>query len=145
MCVLYMRGCISCRKPFEVWPGLGLFFLFPCCRCLCVSCFPFPLSAAYITVAPHTHTHTHTHRTAEKTLGRCLESVACTLIHVCVCARARLLEPAFVCRSTSFSKERFVQDSSESRCSAVEFAHCNAEVRRRGACLRMRRDYGALK
>lgn len=76
---------------------------------LCVSCFSFHCHRAYITVV-----------LAEKTLGRCLESVALKFIctYVCVC----LLEVVYVRLNIlcNFSEEKCVLDSFETRCFLVD-------------------------
>lgn len=59
-------------------------FLFPCCFRFCVSCFPFHCQRAYITVALPSQ------RAAEKTIGRCLESIASKFIGARLCSSCPL-------------------------------------------------------
>ena len=98
---------------FQVCPSLS--FL----PAASVSVFYFPLHCqrAYITVAQPSQT------TAEKTLGRCLESIAYKFIHVCV-YKSRLLCVA----PLHSSKGTFAQDPFDSRCFTLEFAYCTAEA-----------------
>lgn len=90
---------MSRKKSIEAKSGLS-FLLVSLLFCICVSCFPFHCQRAYIAVALPSQ------RAAEKTIGRCLESIASKFIGALVCSSCPLCVCVFVSRVHSLHQLR---------------------------------------